>query len=57
MLKREEIQVKVLKRQNQSSGGRGGKNWASNSTIVLNQGEANIKTADILTRNGMFSRI
>jgi hypothetical protein len=55
MLKREEIQVKVLKRQSQSSGGRGGKNWASNSIIVLNQGEANVKTADILTRNGMIS--
>jgi hypothetical protein len=55
MLKREEIQVKVIHRQNQSSGGRGNKNWASNSIIVLNQGEANVKTADILTRNGIIS--
>jgi hypothetical protein len=53
MLKREEIQVKVIHRQNRSSGERGDKNWASNSIIVLNQGEANVKRADILTRNGI----
>jgi hypothetical protein len=55
MLKREEIQVKILKRQSRSSGERGDKNWKSNSIIVLNQGEANVKRADILTRNGMNS--
>jgi hypothetical protein len=53
MLKREEIQVKVLQRQNKSSG-RGGKNLMANSVIVLNEGEANVKFADILTRNGTF---
>jgi hypothetical protein len=55
MLNREEIQVKVIHRQNQSSEARGGKNWASNSVIVLNQGEANVTHADVLTRNGMYS--
>jgi hypothetical protein len=55
MIKREEIHVKVIHRQTQSSEARGGKNWASKSIIVLNQGEANVTHADILTRNGMKS--
>jgi hypothetical protein len=54
MLKREEIQVKVIQRHNQSSRDRGDKNWTSNSIIVLNQGEANVTRSDILTRNGMI---
>jgi hypothetical protein len=56
MLKQEEIQVQVNHRKSHSSEsrGRGEKNWPANSIIVLNQGEANVKHADILTCNGMF---
>jgi hypothetical protein len=57
MLKREEIQVKVIQRQNQSSEARGGKNWAPNLVIVLNQRKANVKFADVLTSNPLINSV